>query len=329
MTRNLILGSLAGAASAAFVLTAASGPLGFVLSYLAPLPLFFAGLTHGFPAAALAGAIGTLISTVNGLQAAGIYLIIFALPVAVLVRQALLSRPAAEAGPQSEVADGLEWYPAGRLLTLLVGWAIGLFVLALLMAAGHEGGLPAALQPRIAEFLGALPPEATQGATAEGIDLTAVAAKLAKLIPAGFAVSWLAMMTINGTLAQGLAGMLKQNRRPSPRYSALFLPRFLAMALIAALLAGFVLPGSPGFIGGTVAAILAFPYLLQGLAVVHGVAARTAMPGVVLAAFYAVLVVAGALGGILLLLVAILGLIEEWAGFRRRLAGTGPSQETD
>jgi hypothetical protein len=85
-----------------------------------------------------------------------------------------------------------------------------------------------------------------------------------------------------------------------------------------------VLPGDVAFIGGTVAAILAFPFFLQGLAVVHGLAARASLPGLVLAAFYAALVVAGALVGVL---VVILGFIEEWAGFRRRFAGAGASQE--
>ena len=60
--------------------------------------------------------------------------------------------------------------------------------------------------------------------------------------------------------------------------------------------------------------------------VVHGMAAKAAVPGLVLAAFYAALVVAGALVGVL---VVILGFIEEWAGFRRRFAGAGASREND
>jgi len=126
-------------------------------------------------------------------------------------------------------------------------------------------------------------------------------------MPTALGFGWLVMMVINGTLA---------------------LPRLLAAALAVAAVAAAILPDELGFVGTTAAVILAFPYLLQGLAVVHGVAARTAIPELVLTAFYAVLVVAGALGGILLILVAILGLIEEWAGFRRRLAGAGTSRET-
>lgn len=322
MTRSLIFGSLAGLASAVLVLTAASGPLGIMLGYLAPLPLFLAGLTHGVTAVGIAGAVGTLVSAVNGLLAGGIYLATFAAPVAVVVRQALLARPAEEAAGAAtgaDIHDGLEWYPVGRVVLWLVGWSLGLFGIALLFTADREGGLPGMLQPLLTQFLSVMQQDAGQGA-----DLEVMAKRLALLMPAVFGISWLVMMTINGTLAQGLAVMLKQNRRPTPVYRAFTLSRSLAVALVAALVAAAVLPGDVAFIGGTVAAILAFPFFLQGLAVVHGLAAKASLPGLVLAAFYAALVVAGALVGVL---VVILGFIEEWAGFRRRFAGAGASQE--
>ncbi|QDO98440.1 DUF2232 domain-containing protein [Ferrovibrio terrae] len=319
MTRSLIFGSLAGIASAVLVLTAASGPLGIMLGYLAPLPLFFAGLTHGVTAVGIAGVVGTLVSAVNGLLAGGVYLVTFAAPVAVVVRQALLARPATEASTGADVSDGLEWYPVGRVVLWLAGWSLGLFGIALLLTADREGGLPSMLQPLLTQFLSAMQQGAGQGA-----DLEVMAKRLALLMPAVFGVSWLVMMTINGTLAQGMAVLLKQNRRPTPLYRSFTLSRSLAVALVAALVAAAVLPGDVAFIGGTVAAILAFPFFLQGLAVVHGLAARASLPGLVLAAFYAALVVAGALVGVL---VVILGFIEEWAGFRRRFAGAGTSQE--
>lgn len=327
MTRSLIFGSLAGIASAVLVLTAASGPFGMVLSYLAALPLFFAGLTHGVAAVGIAGVVGTLVSAVNGLLIGGVYLVTFAAPVAVVVRQALLARPAAEASAGAstgaDISDGLEWYPVGRLVLWLAGWSLGLFGIALLLTADREGGLPEMLQPLLTQFLSAMQ-QGPSGVSGQGADLEAMAKRLAMLMPAVFCVSWLVMMTINGTLAQGMAVLLKQNRRPTPVYRAFTLSRSLAVALVAAIVAAAVLPGDVAFIGGTVAAILAFPFFLQGLAVVHGLAARASLPGLVLAAFYAALVVAGALVGVL---VVILGFIEEWAGFRRRFAGAGASQE--
>ena len=330
MTRSLIIGSLAGAASALLVLTAASGPLGFLLGYLAPMPLFFVGLTHGVPAVAMAGAVGAGINAVYGLLTGGVYLVVFAAPVFVMVRQALLARPAEEAGPEAgvgkaEISGGLEWYPAGRLLTWLVCWALGLLAVALLATSG-EGGLTGALEPLLQQFLAAMPPEALKAPGAETGDMGAVAKRLAMLMPAVFGVSWLVMMVVNGTLAQGLAGMVKQNRRPSPQYGALTLPRFLVISLAAASVAGFALSGEAKVVAWTVAAILLVPYFMQGLAVVHAMAAKAAATGLILAAFYAALVVAGALVGGLVL---ILGLIEEWAGFRRRLAGAGASRENE
>jgi hypothetical protein len=323
MTRSLIFGSLAGLASAVLVLTAASGSLGILLGYLAPLPLFLAGLTHGVTAVGIAGAVGTMISAVNGLLAGGVYLVTFAAPVALAVRQALLARPATEASAGADVHDGLEWYPVGRLVLWLVGWSLGLFGIALLLTADREGGLPELLQPLLTQFLSVMQ-QGPNGVAGQGADLEAMARRLALLMPAVFGISWLVMMTINGTLAQGMAVLLKQNRRPTPVYRSFTLSRSLAVALVAAMVAAAVLPGDVAFIGGTVAAILAFPFFLQGLAVVHGLAAKASLPGLVLAAFYAALVVAGALVGVL---VVILGFIEEWAGFRRRFAGAGTSQE--
>ena len=323
-TRSMIIGSLAGVASAVLVLTAASGPFGFLLSYLVPLPLFFAGLTHGLPAIGIAGAAGALISAFNGLQAGGSYLVIFAVPAVLVTRQALLARPAAEAAPGAEVNDGLEWYPAGGLVVWLTYSALGLFALALLLTAGREGGLPGMLQPKIEQILRMITTDMQPRTDGKTVDAVAAAAGLAQVLPSALGLGWLTMMAINGTLAQGLANMVKQNRRPTPRYSALTLPRSLAIAFGVAVIAGFVLPDDMSFIAVTAAAVLAFPFFLQGLAVVHRLAAKAALQGMVLAAFYAALVLGTALVAVPVL---ILGFIEQWAGFRRRLAGAGASQE--
>ena len=65
------------------------------------------------------------------------------------------------------------------------------------------------------------------------------------------------------------------------------------------------------------AALLAVPYLLQGLAVVHSAADRVKARGLVLAAFYIVLLL---FSWPLLVGVVLLGLLEDWAQFRRRMA---------
>lgn len=321
---TLIYGSLAGVASALLVLTASSGPLGLLLGYLAPLPLLFAGLTKGAGAAALAALAGTVASGVHGALTAGMFALMFGLPAAWLTRMALLARPAAEAGSGAEISGDLEWYPPGRLVLWMMGWVLALFALALVLTTGNEGGLPGTIKPMLAQFFTAL--QGSGQPVPGGGDPQAMAETLSKMMPAVMAASWLLMTAVNGTLAQGLAALLKQNRRPTPHYSALTLPRFLAISLAAALGLALVLPADMAFIAATVAAVLAFAYFLQGLAVVHALAAKAPASGFVLAAFYAALVIAAALVGSV---VVILGLIEEWAGFRRRVAGAGASREKE
>ncbi len=333
MSRDLILGGLAGAASALLVMAAASSSFGLLLGYLAPLPLFFAGLTRGVMPALVAAIAGALVSGFYGLIAAVMFLLLFGLPAFWLVRQALLARPAAEAGPDAEAVSGsgsddgfgaLEWYPAGSLVVWLAAWAAGLVILAWLLTAGQEGGLGGALQPLLLQVFSALP--AQTGAGGDNTAAADLAGRLARVMPAVMAVSWMLMLTVNGVLAQGLAGMLKQNRRPSPRYGALTLPRFLAIALPLLIVAAVLMAGNTATVAMALAAIAAFPLFLRGLAVVHVMAAAAPATGLILAAFYAALVVAGALVG---MLVVILGLIEEWAGIRRRLAASGTSRESE
>ncbi len=335
MSRDLIFGVLAGAASALLVMAAASSPLGLLLGYLAPLPLFFAGLTRGVMPALAAAITGGAVSAVYGPMAAAMFMLLFGLPAFWLVRQALLARPAVEAGPDAEALSGsgeaaLEWYPVGSLLVWLAAWAAGLVMIAWLFTAGREGGLGGYLQPLLLQvFSATLPVQSGAEAGGEGTAAAELAGRLARVMPAVMAASWMLMLAVNGVLAQGLAGMLKQNRRPPPRYGALTLPRFLAIAL-PALIAAALLAGNAGADAGTVAmalaAITAFPMFMRGLAVVHAMAGTAPATGLVLAAFYAALVVAGALVG---MLVVILGLIEEWAGIRRRLAAKGTSRESE
>jgi len=345
MSRDLIFGGLAGAASALLVMAAASSSLGLLLGYLAPLPLFFAGLTRGVMPALVAAITGGAVSAVYGPVAAGMFLLLFGLPAFWLVRQALLARPAAEAGPDAETlpASGssiggtaaLEWYPVGSLVVWLVAWAAGLVIMAWLFTSGSgdgetNGGLSGALQPLLLQMFSAFPAADADRGTAAN-NAAELATALARIMPAVMAVSWMLMLTVNGVLAQGLAAMLKQNRRPMPRYGALTLPRFLAIAALVLFAAAWLLASKAGTsnastVAMALAAIAAFPMFLRGLAVVHALAAIAPAKGLVLAAFYAALVVAGALVGIL---VVILGLIEEWAGIRRRLAASGTSRESE
>src|SRR5688572_995173 len=128
MPTPLIIGIGSGLVSAALFASAATATaLAGVLFYLAPLPLCLAGLGWGVVAVLVAALTGTIVvAAAVGSATAVVFAISVAVPTALLVRLALMSRPVQ--APQSRDAATLEWYPPGRL----VGWAA---VMAGLLAA--------------------------------------------------------------------------------------------------------------------------------------------------------------------------------------------------
>src|ERR1700675_264127 len=126
-----------GSVGACFYLAVMLGtPSGLVFVYLTQLPLFIAGLWLGTGAAVLAGLTGTLVLlAASDLLGAAVFAAVNAVPVALLVRQALLAR---------RDSDGtVVWYPPG----LLTAW-----VTALLLLGGPEG-LQSTLRGVVAEVL--------------------------------------------------------------------------------------------------------------------------------------------------------------------------------
>ena len=129
------------------------------------------------------------------------------------------------------------------------------------------------------------------------------------------ATSWMMMTASNGSLAQGLLARFGASWRPSPDLAALGLPMWIPVLLAFA--AGATLFGGIArFIGVNVLIVLAVPFCLAGLAVLHTVARRFPRPAVTLTVFY---LLAGVLGWPLLL-IALLGLLDSPLGLRRRFA---------
>lgn len=314
--RTIAFGLMAGAASAGLLLLSASGSMGAaLLSYAAAFPLALVGLTVGVPAVLVAVLAGTVTATFLSATTAAFYAVVFGLPVAVLARQALLARSAAESGGPAEA--GLEWYPPGRLTAWLAGWAAGLLVLAMALTSDTDGGLPGYLTPGVERLLEVWLRANDAGGKVDVKQLPEMAAWIARLMPAVGAISWMVVIAANLTLGQALARRLKKNLRPSPDFTQLELPRTFLVALGLAVLLALV-PGTLGFAGKTLAAIGAAAYFLQGLAVVHGLARLTSFPGLILTGVY---VVIGVLGFPVLVIV-MLGLIEDWFRLRRKFGKT-------
>lgn len=295
------IAALFGGVAALPYLLAPSGSLGaMILVCLAQLPLFAAGLWLGVAASIIAGIAGSVILVPAGdLLTAVVFAGLNAIPVVLLVRQALLARTGAGAA--------IDWYPPG----LLSAWLTGLGLAALAAAMVVLGG-PDAMQATLRE---ALAPALDRGFDAYPTSRDELLGSVAFVLPGILAVSWMAMAATNGILAQGLLARFGANWRPSPDMAALGLPVWIPV--LFALAAGvMLLGGTARFVGVNVMIVLAVPFSLAGLAVLHSLARRLSRPAVPLVTFY---VLAG-LFGWPLLLVALLGVLDSSLGLRRRFA---------
>jgi hypothetical protein len=280
-----------------------SGSFGaIILAYLAQLPLFVIGLWIGSASAAIAAVTAVVVlAVVGGFLFAIAYLIVNAAPALLMTYLAQHSRIG---------ADGeREWYPPGLLITWLVGLAALTFLALSLFYADVPGGIEGMLHRGLDAAFSQL------GAPTDAASNEAVAA-LARFMPGVIAASWIAMVVINGVLAQGLLARFGRNLRPSPRMAEIDLPPWLIGAVAIALVGAFM-PGHPRFIGANLFLILMPAYVLAGLGVVHALTARMASRGLLLTATYALVL----LSGWPLIIAALLGLAEPWLNLRRRVGG--------
>jgi Predicted membrane protein (DUF2232) len=292
---------LAGLLSSALFLALSTGLPGMVLlAYFVQLPLLLAGLSLGLAASVLAAAAAILVcGLIAGVVAAAMFALVQAIPAAMVVRQALLSR--AQAGQ-------LEWYPPGLVLAQLTVLAVLGITAAFVVLLGHPGGLEGVLADFLSSALAGL--GATDVAVSAGPDLE----RWMFLFPGLMAGSWLVMVAVNAVLAQLLAVRLGVNRRPSPRLSELELPGWLWPAIGVAALLALLGAGGLGFLGRSLLIVLAVPYVFLGLAVVHAFAHRVTHRRLALTLFYGAIM----LLGWPIVAVLLLGFVEDWAHVRQR-----------
>jgi Predicted membrane protein (DUF2232) len=289
-----------GLAALPYLMASSGSPGGILLVYFSQFPLFAAGLWQGVGASALAGLAGSVILVVtSNVVTAAAFAGLNAIPVVLLVRRSLLARTCA--------GGAMEWYPPGLLTALLTGLGLATIVVALLLLGGRDG-MQAGLREVLAPALDSnLDENTSQHEEIFGF--------VAFILPGIIAASWMVMTASNGSLAQGLLARFGANWRPSPDLAVLSLPVWIPVLL--ALAAGTtLLGGTAGFVAVNVMIVLAVPFCLAGLAVIHALARRLSRPAIPLVTFY---VLVGVFGWPLLL-VALLGVLESALGLRRRLA---------
>lgn len=292
----------AGIAGALLYGLTPASPLGaLMLSVLVPVPLFMAGLGLGAMAGAVASAVAILIVfVIQGPLAGAMFAVGFGIPIAILVRQAMLSR----------VEDsGTEWYPAGLLAATLT--VVGLGLAIALTAFISSLAIQELFDERLHAFAASFAAE-TEGVTAE--ELLAKLEPVKRLLPGMTTTFWMGVLIAGGALAQMALEKLKRNMRPWPDFAGMELPNWLAVVASVTVAAAMLLPDPAGIYATAMAFAVCFAFLLQGLAVIHSFNRKIQGGGILLAVIY--LLVFGQ--GWPAVLVVLLGAVEQFAGFRQR-----------
>ncbi len=303
MSRQLGLAVVAGLASA--VLFLLMGEVLPPLVYLAPLPLFAAGLGLGFAACLVAAVVGLAgVGAASGFGALVPYAATSVLPVLVMVRQSLLWRTRDD--------GGVEWYPPGLLLGWLVGLGLAGMTAAAMLAPSHPDGLEGLIREQVMALTSGIETEVGPEAR------EAIVALWVPFLPAMVAAAWLVVSVGNGAFAQAMLVRGGRNLRPTPSYSAVEVPDWVAAVLVAGVAGAWIGDGSLGYAARNVAAFALVPYVFLGLAGVHGAVRDRPNGTMLLAVFYGLFFL---VFGWAVVIVAGLGLIRHWTKLRRRIAG--------
>jgi hypothetical protein len=311
----------AGAAAALLFTVAISVTTAFtMLFFLAPLPLLIAGLGWGLAVGLVAGAAGLVaIAVAMGLVPAGLFAATAALPAALVVRLALLSRDAGGANEGESAAGGREWYPEGRIVLAIA-----------LLATTLTAVLLVSLGPGIEQYRAAMGavieamvnPQQPEGVPAEQV--AQVKSLLLSLFPFAAAAGWTAITFANFRLALEIVRQARIGSRPPVRFGAMTFPRSSLVLLAAALLASF-LAGMPGLIGLAASGAMLIAFAVLGLAVLHGLLEGHSMRRLLLAALYVAILILGFLPVLPLVALAVLDMA---IGIRARAAASPPGGST-
>jgi hypothetical protein len=319
MIAIVLIAIAAGCASALMFASIVSGALiSLLLFYLAPLPLMVAALGWG-PLCATIGGISaaTVLGAIFGLPYCIAFVITVALPAWWLGHLALLGRPVTDGvssgNGAAPVAPVLEWYPVGRILLWITGFAALTTAAALLTLGSDAATITGALQRGLLRIVG------SRG-TAAGGETEQWIGVLVTIAPAAAAIVAMMTLTLNLWLAAKVTATSGRLQRPWPDLRGATLPPMTLAALSAAIAFCFA-GGLLAILAQIVSAALMMAYALTGFAVLHTLTLALKSRALWLSATYAVVLVFGWP----MVAMIILGLADAIFGFRRRyLQGRPP-----
>jgi hypothetical protein len=319
MIAVLLIALAAGSASALMFASIISGALiSLLLFYLAPLPLMVAALGWGPLGAAIGGiAAATGLGAIFGLPYCIAFVITVALPAWWLGHLALLGRPItngiASGNGAMPVAPTLEWYPVGRVLLWVVGFA-ALTTMTALLTLGTDAATITGTLRRFLLRIVAPPEAASAGETEQGIEV------LVTIAPAAAAIVAMMTLTLNLWLSAKITATSGRLQRPWPDLRSAAMPPMTLAALSVAIAFCFA-GGLPAILAQIVTMALSMAYALTGFAVLHTLTQTSKSRALWLSCIYAVVVVFVWP----VVAMALLGLADALFGIRRRyLQGRPP-----
>ncbi|MBB4421817.1 hypothetical protein GGD66_000343 [Bradyrhizobium sp. CIR48] len=315
MMAFVLIALIAGAASALMFASIISGALiSLVLFYLAPLPLMVAAIGWGPLCASLGGIAAAIgLGALFGLP----YCIAFALTVALpawwLGHLVLLSRPVGKVAVGHVAPDAtapaepeLEWYPVGRILLWLAGFATLTTIAALLTLGTDAETIIGTLRRGLMRLLRATDPQSS-GEAGQFVDA------LVRIAPAGATIIAMMTLTLNLWLSAKVTATSGRLRRPWPDMRTAELPPMTLVALCIALAFCFT-GGLLAILAQITAAALMMGYAVTGFAVLHTLTLALKSRTFWLGSAYAAVVVFGWP----VIAMVILGLADAVFGFRER-----------
>src|ERR1700681_1614203 len=317
MIATVLIAIAAGSASALMFASIVSGALiSLLLFNLAPLPLMMAALGWGPLSATIGGIIAaTGLGAIFGLAYCLAFAVTVALPAWWLGHLALLGRAVDGVPPgngASPVAPDFEWYPVGRILLWITGFAALTTMAALLTLGTDTAAITGALRrflQRILDLRGVAPTAETE----QWIDA------LVMIAPAAAAMFAMMTLTLNLWLAARITATSGRLHRPWPDLKSAELPPITLAALCVAIAFCFA-GGLPGLLAQIVAAALMMAYALPGFAVLHTVTLALKNRALWLGGIYAIVAVIWWA----VLVMVVLGLADAVFGIPRRYLRSRP-----
>lgn len=315
MNSWIIIAIGCGLTAAALHATIVTGsPASIVLFYLAPLPLFLAGLGWGPVVAALGGLVGAaILAGAIDIKTGAFFLLSTGVAPVLLSHLALINRPAQTGiAEEGEAADSdTEWYPEGRLILWCAGVACALMTATIFLVGGSAEGFQAQVKSMLDLIVQQM---SASNASDELANLQQVMDVFAKLAAPLAAAVWLLSTLLNLWVASRILNAANRSPRPWAPFASYSLPKSAGFALAGSLLAS-MLPGTLGFIALIAFTLMITVFTVIGLATLHGLTIGNPMRAFILASAYLALFV---LSWVVMVPLVVLALVDLQFNLRAR-----------